>query len=273
MQRLRFLLLLPALTVACAESTPIGDVPLRISAAVQEVPLGKAFALTVVRVWDKGAAADWNDEALAPLHVRLVETSRRADGNRVEETRRYSAYAFTLGDVTEPVELRVKRALDPTAPGPAELPAAPASGSIPWAAWLAATLGAFALFLYVKGLRRPRAEPQAQELPAAVTPEPHLRALERIERLRPLQPESHEDLQAYYQEASGLVRDYVRERFALMTAVLTTEELLQRSTHRDMLANVLRHCDLVKFARHAATAPEREHMLDGADTFIRETRA
>lgn len=273
MQRLRFLLLLPALTVACAESTPIGDVPLRISADVQEVPLGKAFALTVVRVWDKGAAADWNDEALAPLHVRLVETSRRADGNRVEETRRYSAYAFTLGDVTEPVELRVKRALDPTAPGPAELPAAPASGSIPWAAWLAATLGAFALFLYVKGLRRPRAEPQAQELPAAVTPEPHLRALERIERLRPLQPESHEDLQAYYQEASGLVRDYVRERFALMTAVLTTEELLQRSTHRDMLANVLRHCDLVKFARHAATAPEREHMLDGADTFIRETRA
>ena len=258
---------------ACGDGAPIGDVPLRITAAVREVPLGRAFALEVVRTWSAGRAPDWSDEALAPLHVRLVEAARRESEGRVEETRRYEAYAFSLADLAQPVELRVTRALDPTAPGPVELPVAPSSGATPWAALLAAALGAMALFLYARRLRRPRPEPQAPTLPEAVTPGPHVRALERIARLRVSEPQGYEETQAYYLEASGLVRDYVRERFALMTAVLTTEELLARSTHRDALAGVLGHCDAVKFARHAATAPERGRMLDRAETFLRETSA
>ena len=273
MRRRLCLLPLLVLAAACGDGPPIGNVPLRITAKVQQVPLGKAFPLEVVRTWSKGAAPDWNDETLAPLQVRLVERSRRENADRVEETRRYEAYAFSLADLAEPVELRVTRALDPTAPGPAELPAAPLSGATPWAALLATALGAMALLLYVRRLRKPLRTPEVQPGVSEAAPGPHVRALERLERLRAQQPAGHDELQAYYLEASGLVRDYARERFALMTAVLTTEELLARSTHRAVLAEVLGHCDLVKFARHAATAPERKSMLNGAETFVRETSA
>ena len=126
--RARHLVLsLLAAVAACRDGAPIGDAPLSITAAVREVPLGTAFPLEVLRTWSAGPAPDWSDETLAPLYVRLVETSRRESEGRVEETRRYEAYAFALADLAEPVELRETRALDPTAPGPAELPAAPAS--------------------------------------------------------------------------------------------------------------------------------------------------
>jgi hypothetical protein len=267
----RSLLLLLALAAACGEEAPIPAAPLTITAAAPEVELGKAFPLTVVRTWSKGhTPAPWDDAALAPLEVRLLETSRREDGRRVEETRRYRGYAFSLTDVRLPgLELRVKRALDPKSPGPAELPGEPLpEPTSRWPLWAvgAALLGAFVLLL-----RRRRAPPTlAAPAPAPEPPPPgpHVLALERIDRLRGQEPHGRDEISAFYIEASGLLRDYVGERFNVRADVMTTEELIEIQAS---LARVLPDCDLVKFARHEPTASERERLLDRAEAFVRET--
>ncbi|MHC4137539.1 MAG: hypothetical protein ACYTDU_12650 [Planctomycetota bacterium] len=266
----RSLLLFLALAAACGEETPIPDVPRDITAGAPEVELGKAFPLTVVRTWSRGQVpAAWNDEALAPLEVRLVETSRREDERRVEETRRYQGYAFSLTDVRVPgLELRVKRALDPAAPGPAELPGEPLpEPSSRWPTWAAVGVALLAAFVLLLRRRQAPAPPPAPA-PETSPPAPHLRALQRLDRLRRQQPLGHDEISAYYVEASGLVRDYVAERFEVSAAVMTTEELIELKAP---LARVLPDCDLVKFARHAPTASERGQLLDRAETFLRET--
>ncbi|MHC4818686.1 MAG: hypothetical protein ACYTF8_11590, partial [Planctomycetota bacterium] len=153
----RSLLLALALAAACGDETSIADVPLEISAGTAEVELGKGFPLTVVRTWRRGQTpAAWDDEALVPLEVRLLETTRREDDRRVEETRHYRGYAFSLTDVRVPgLELRVKRALDPASPGPAELPGEPlAEPSSRWP-WAAVGVTVFAAFVLLLRRRRP----------------------------------------------------------------------------------------------------------------------
>ncbi|MHC4548757.1 MAG: hypothetical protein ACYTEZ_08255 [Planctomycetota bacterium] len=280
MSRRRCLIVVFALAAACGDGTPIADVPLRITAGAQQVELGKAFPLIVVRVWRHGQApADWSGEALAPLAVRLVETARREDDRRVEERRRYQAYAFTLGDLTvpvpsgEPLALAVRRSLDPAAPGPAELPGEPLPAPFPWG-FGSAVGGALlaAVVLLVRRRRRRPAAPPPGPVSEAAAPAPHRLALERLARLRAQQPRTHEEVQSFHVEASGLVRDYVGERFGVGTAERTTEELLALALRASpLLAEVLRPCDLVKFARHRPTAAERGHLLDTAETFVRET--
>jgi hypothetical protein len=262
-----------ALAAACGEATPIPDRPLRITAGAPEVELGKAFPLTVVRTWHKGdAPAAWDDAALAPLEVRLLETSRREDDRRVEETRRYLGYAFSLADVSLPgLELRVRRALDPEAPGPAELPGDLLPEPSPWRAWAAVgaiLLALFALFMWMSSRRRRSAAAAPAPAVGPPAPGPHVRALERLARLRGRQPQGREEISAFYVEASQVVRDYVGERFAVHATVMTTEELVGVSAP---LTRVLPPCDLVKFARHVATASERERLLDAAETYVRET--
>ena len=247
--RTQSLLLILALAAACGDGTPISDVPLQVTAGVEEVALGRAFPLTVVRTWSKGSEpADWSDETLVVLPT---ETTRREDGTRVEETRRYDAYAFSLDDLTTPVELRVKRALDPRQPGPAELPGAVPAKTFPWR-----TVGvALAALLLLLRRRRPTAEPPPPEPDSPAQPAPHLRALARLARAR------RAELQACYAETAALLRDYAGVR-----AAETTEDL-----QIPRLAAVLQQCDLVKFARHAPAADERERMLGAAESFIKET--
>ncbi|MHC4933335.1 MAG: hypothetical protein ACYTGV_14215 [Planctomycetota bacterium] len=243
MNLLRFVLLCVLLAAACGDREPLSDRPLRVTAGREEVGFGEGFPLAVVRTWGKDESpAEWTEDLLAPLSVRLVETARREDERRIEETRHYVAYAFTLGSLALPVSgspLTVKPALDPDAPGPAELPREPFPAPTPWYLWPLG--GLLALVLLTLLVRRRRGRPPTPvALPREEAPQgPHLRALDRIERLRTVHPQSHEEFQAYFLEMSGLLRRYV--------------------------------CDLVKFARERPAAPEREGMLDRAEYYVRET--
>ena len=103
-----------------------------------------------------------------------------------------------------------------------------------------------------------------------------MRALDRILALRGQSPERRPELQAWYLEASRLVRDYVGERWGLATAEWTTEECLSadpiaRLPQGPDLEAILVHCDVVKFGRHRPSPIRRTEMLDQAETFIRET--
>lgn len=284
-------------------STAGENIQIRIIAGAEEVELGKAFPLTVVRTWSKELVPDdFSDGQLSPLVVRLKETVRREDDRHLEEKRLYECFAFSLEDVTIPapsfkarpkdngpalavsgkeVTLRVKGLLNPESPGAVELPGEllPERSPFPWLPWTgggAAALSALALLLWHLRRRARRLE----ALSAAPVVAPHARALERLRRLRVRQPKSAPEVDSYYVEASALMREYVGERFAVPVRERTTEEFLAapqtaqllEHSHRVMLEEFLTRCDLVKFGRHAPTAPDRESLLEAAVKFVEETR-
>ena len=259
------------LFAACGHQAPMSEPGLHVTAGRTEVELGRAFPLTVVRAWNRQREEPgWSDRLLEPLVVRLLETTQRRDETVVEETRRYRAYAFSLGDLSAPVELRVRRALDPNRPGSAELPVRPAPGSFPW--WLAGA-GAVALLALVIALRRWRA-PLPAPPPRGATdesgPGPEVAALERLARLARRTPQGRRETEEFFVEASAIVRGYSGARFSLAATEMTTEELTARVA-KPSLADCLRRCDRVKFARHLPDPDERKRILDRAEAFVRET--
>lgn len=281
-----------ALLAACDAGPPIPatDLLLRVTAGAEEVAPGRAFPLTVVRVWSKDLVpAEWSDRTLAPLHLRLEEARRREDAARVEETRRYQARAFALGDVAipapklrarpkdggperaavaEPVRVRVRPELDPAAPGPPELPGEPPRAPFRWVPWAAAAAAALAALALARRRKRPAAAPAPPPPPA-----PHERALARLREIAEREPR---DVPADFASTSAVLRDYVAERFAVRAAQRTTEELLaapETAACRDALAGALGPCDLVKFAAHRPDPAERSRLLALAEAFVRGTAA
>jgi hypothetical protein len=285
------LVLCLALAAACSDRAPIPaeDLALRITTATSDVELGRAFPLTVVRVWSRDLTpAVWRDDLLAPLALKPVDVSRREDGARVEETRHFDAYAFLPGDVTvpapsfrarprtggpervvtaEPLALTVRPALDPENPGPVELPGGPVRPPFPWLAWslgLAAAVAALVVFLR---MQRARPAPPAPAPAAPPPPGPHERALARLAALR---GRAAGDAEPFYVEAADIVREYVGERFRLRAAEMTSEELVAALPH-GQLETFLRICDLVKFAGARPGPAARASALDQAEAIVRET--
>jgi hypothetical protein len=281
--RIALLLLLPAVC-ACGGGEPIPAVDgfLRVTAEAEVVELGKAFPLTAVFIRKKdGDATEWTDDLLAPLSVRLVDVSRREDAERIEETRRYEARAFLLGEVRvpasdPPLTLGVRGVLDPGAPGPAELPGGLLREPHGWVIWAAAGALLLVGVSVLIRLGRRRGLPAAEPVPEAASevPGPHVRALEELARLRGRFPADLEESGPYHVSASGILRGYVRER-SDVPLTRTTEECLAvlsaPDSARARLAEALRHCDLAKFARYLPDAAACEAMLDAAESFVRET--
>jgi hypothetical protein len=301
--RRRLLMLVAGILAACGGGEPIAkeDLRLRITAGAEEVEFGKAFPLTVVRVWRKDLVpGDWSDQALQPLVLKLASRTTREDDQRIEETRRYQAYAFSRDDVVVPapafkarprdggadlvvsgpeLRFRIKPALQSETPGPAELPGEPLAEPFPWLRWsLVLAGGLLALLLLLWYLRRRARRPRPVQVAPPVAP--HVRALQRLHRLREKQPATPDEVQAFYVEASAAVREYIEEQFSVRAPEMTTEEFLNapqtaralQATHRTMLSEFLAHCDLVKFARHTPTEKDRERLLEAAARFVMETR-
>ena len=276
------------------------DLLLRVTAGATEVDFGKAFPLTVVRVWSKELVPEhWSDEALLPLMVRLVDATHREDDRRVEETRRYEGYAFSLEDITVPatsfrarprdggsdlvvtgeeLNLRVRSSLNTEAPGSAELPRGPFPAPFPRGFWSGVVGAGIAALVMVMWYARWRAL-RPRRVRAAPKLAPHERALQRLERLRERQPGGPEQTRAYHVEISGLVRSYIEERFTVRAPEMTTDEFLVEAraidtlaeSHREMLSEFLLLCDLAKFARYPPTEEERERWLSAVEAFVRDT--
>lgn len=276
------------------------ELELRVTAGASEVGFGEGFPLMVVRSWTRGFEPDeWSDEVLAPLTVELVEESVREDPERIEETRRYRAYLFEVGEVIVPapwfrarsgdgetvrvafadeLSFQVASALGEGDPGPAELPGdvlpAPFSWRhLVWPALLVAlVLGAVG---FVARRRRLRAVGAAIPLPEP----PDARAVAALERLRGQEPRGREAVHAFFVAVSATVRAYVAERFGISVAERATEELLadaaavRELSARDRagLEELLTRSDLVKFARDEPGPDERARLVDVAESFVRET--
>lgn len=83
----------------------------------------------------------------------------------------------------------------------------------------------------------------------------------------------------YYVELSGILRQYIEDRFHLHAPERTTPEFLAEAAdsrvlseeHQRLLAHFLRHCDRVKFARYEPTVGEMERSFTEVLTFVDET--
>jgi hypothetical protein len=140
----------------------------------------------------------------------------------------------------------------------------------PWP-WCLAGGAALAALLYAGWLWNRRRALIAALLPYEI-------ALARLEEARALmQPENAREFSI---AVSEIVRNYIEERFHVWAARRTTEEflhdLLEPSdallvSHRALLADFLRHCDLAKFARWILSIGEMSTMLRSAQTFVLQT--
>jgi len=286
---------------ACAPlPPPLEDgLALSLRAPPDAVDFGAPFALTVVRAWrDDLVPQPWDEAALAPLDLRLLERSTRRAGGAVVETRRYEARAFVLGEVAlEQVALRarprdggrarvasatlpplrVRSILPPDDPGLAELPGGPLG--TPPRRPPDALLAALALLagLGIGGrLGRPRPAPE----PAGPAAGPAARApaRARLARLREAPPAAAE---AFAVEVSAIVRTHLDERLGLPAPARSTERLVAAPAtraaldpaRRERLAAFLGACDRIKFAGEPADAGRRARLLDAAATLVAETDA
>lgn len=78
---------------------------------------------------------------------------------------------------------------------------------------------------------------------------------------------------------SQILREFLEWRLQLAVTAQTTREFLEATAAkvelspyaREGLGRYLALCDLVKFARHGATAAEQSHFLDAAEQFVRQS--
>ncbi|MFZ2642212.1 MAG: DUF4381 family protein [Verrucomicrobiia bacterium] len=145
----------------------------------------------------------------------------------------------------------------------------------PWWVWAALVLVVAAVVLVVwLVLRKRRQEAKEQFVPRQNAVE---EARERLEAARRLMLAG--EVEAYYVAVSDAVRQYIERQFRLRAAEQTTEEFLQdmtrsqrlRPTHKELLADFLTQCDLVKFARFRPGPKEMEAVLAAATRFVDET--
>ena len=84
----------------------------------------------------------------------------------------------------------------------------------------------------------------------------------------------------FFVELSGIVREYLENRFQLSAPELTTEEFLDEAStsrdlsrpHQQLLRDFLRRADLVKFAGLQPRGEDVVQSLSAAEKFLAETR-
>ncbi len=294
MRRIAWLIVFCA---ACGRSDIAArDLDVSIDVTETDVAYGGGFDLTVTRTWRRDLVPSvWSDAALAPLALRLLDASTREDDERIEETRRYRAFAFAAGDVviapllmraqprgggpiieaeTAETRLRVRAALDPDQPGDVERPPGPWRPRHAWR-WVLGVLAALAAVVWVARRRRRDESSPAPAVPVLDEPTATERALAALASLRAEDPRDDAARQTFYQALAQVTRALAGTVDRRIVPELTSEEVraIWRQGERDSLGRVLRDCDLVKFAEFAPSEQARTQTLDAAESFVRGASA
>jgi len=88
-------------------------------------------------------------------------------------------------------------------------------------------------------------------------------------------------IKEFYEELSDILRHYIEHRFNLRAPERTTEEFLAElpttnilpQSDQDNLAEFLKHCDLVKFAKYNPTTEQIQRTFDLVKNFIETTKS
>lgn len=109
----------------------------------------------------------------------------------------------------------------------------------------------------------------------------HEIALVRLKTLEETDLAGSGRLKVFYERVSNVLRYYIEDRFTLKAPERTTEEFLAElkfdyvlsAGDKESLEQFLRHCDLVKFAKHEPTDQQVKLTLDLVKDFIERTRS
>ena len=201
------------------------------------------------------------DYAIPPMTVRF-----RAEGDSLvysveSDTLRVHVASILPADLSE---LDIKDLA-----GPAEIPA-----DYTWAAVIAAVAAAAAAGLFLLWRRR-RAKPlAARRIPA------HETAYEALEMLLARGLVEDKRYREFTAEVADILRRYIEDRFGLRAPERTTEEFLAEAgtgldvggEQKNILADFLAHCDLVKFAALEPSADDVKRTFNTAKDFIDATK-
>lgn len=88
-------------------------------------------------------------------------------------------------------------------------------------------------------------------------------------------------IKEFYERISNILRHYIEHRFDLRAPERTTEEFLVELRFTDVLSasdkkslgEFLKHCDLVKFAKHNPTTEQIQRTFDSVKNFIDKTKS
>ncbi|MHC4582487.1 MAG: DUF4381 domain-containing protein [Planctomycetota bacterium] len=88
-------------------------------------------------------------------------------------------------------------------------------------------------------------------------------------------------IKEFYERISDILRHYIEHRFSLRAPERTTEEFLLELANTDVLSQsdkeslgeFLRHCDLVKFAKHEPATEQIQQTFDLVKSFIEKTKS
>ena len=112
----------------------------------------------------------------------------------------------------------------------------------------------------------------------------HEIAYQRLKKLQAAGLIETGKLKEYYERTSGILRYYIEDRFELKAPERTTEEFLYEIQYgrgvyilgeedRSSLEQFLKHCDLVKFARHEPTREQIERTIELVENFVERTKS
>jgi len=142
-----------------------------------------------------------------------------------------------------------------------------------WGLVVVAVAAAAGLWLY---LRRKR----VKELVRIFRPA-HEIAYERLRALVKEDLVGAGRIKEFYERISDILRHYIEHRFSLKAPERTTEEFLAELANTDVLpaaekqrlGEFLKHCDLVKFAKHNPTTQQIQETFDLVKDFIEKTKS
>ncbi len=172
-------------------------------------------------------------------------------------------------------------------PAPSAAPATPPLPEIkdiappldvwPYPLWM--TLTAAALALLVLGVLVWLFVRWRKNRPATPPPTPRELAQGSLEQLRA--QVAVMDPYAFSFAVSDVLRSYIGAQFGLHAREQTSPEFLAEifqagrfsDADRDLLAQFLVHCDMIKFARIHATSTDSANLLDSAVLFVRASHA
>ena len=177
-------------------------------------------------------------------------------------------------------------------PDPADVTNAVASETIPdirglkdmveiptgneWVWWLLVAVAVLVVAGIVAWFIRRHLAKCSAELAPPPPPPPHVVAWERLQRALDLIHEA----EWFCIEVSHIIRVYLEERFSLHAPDRTTEEFLLElqssrhlaGEHKQLLANFLSECDMVKFARAEPPEQELRSLHEAASRLVGETQ-
>lgn len=236
-----------------------------------DIPNGKGRQWRQEYVLDIFLSGDYH---IPPITAKFIDRRTDRDGRGVATTQPIIS-EVSSPPLTIEVTSLLEGEFDPTdfhdIKGVVELPVPPSRA---WIWWMAGTTSTVLLAVVGIWLWKRRTRSVLER----IVP-PHEWAREQFLRLRDENLIEQNQIRLFYYRLTGIVRQYIERRFAIMAAEQTTDEFLKAvkdhpslgTKYRGSLTTFLRAGDMVKFARYQPEATEIDQAFEAAETFVEQT--